>query len=68
MFTPSWRHRRDGGMAKGAVRLARHAGEIARTDRIADETPDHVDGDFGIRPAAKPAIVGGSSRGQLSGT
>ena len=47
------RDRRDGGMAKGAVRLARHAGEIASTDPIADETPDHLDGDFGIRHAAE---------------
>ena len=45
------RERGDGGMAKGAVGLARHAGEIGSADRIADETPDHLDGDFGIRPA-----------------
>src|SRR5206468_3366272 len=47
------RDRGDGGMAKGPVRLAHHAREIARTDRIADETPDHLDGDFGIRLAAE---------------
>ena len=32
------RQRRDGGMAEGAVGLARHAGEIGLGDRIADET------------------------------
>ncbi len=47
------RQRRDRGMAKIAVGLARHAGEIGLADRIVGEAPDHLHGDFGIGPAGE---------------
>ena len=47
------RQRRDRGMAKIAIGLARHAGEIGFADGIADERPDHLDGNFGIGTAGK---------------
>ena len=47
------RQRRDRGMAKIAVGLARHAGEIGFGDGIADERPDHLDRDFGIGTAGE---------------
>ena len=47
------RQRRDRGMAKIAVGLARHAGEVGFGDGIADERADHLDRDFGIGTAGK---------------
>ena len=44
------RHRR---VAEAAIGLARHAGEVGVGDGVAGEKPDHLDGDFGIRPAGK---------------
>ena len=40
-------------MAEGAVGLARHAGEIGVRQTRADEGPDHLAGDFGVRLAGK---------------
>ena len=54
------RDRRHGGMAKIAIGLARHAGEVGLADGIAGERPDHLDRDFGIGAAGK-----GGDRGRL---
>ena len=53
MFDAELRQRRDRGMAKSAIGLARHAGEIGFADGIADERADHLDRDFGIGAAGK---------------
>ena len=45
--------RRDRRMAKIAVGLARHAGEIVLGNGIADKRPDDLDRDFRIGPAGK---------------
>ena len=45
--------RRDRRMAEIAVGLARHAGEVGLADGILGETPDHLDGDFGIGSAGE---------------
>ena len=45
--------RSDRRMAKPAIRLARHAGEITLGDGVADKRPDDLHRDFGIRPAGK---------------
>ncbi len=50
---PELDQRRDRGMAKPAVSLARHAGEIAFGDGIADERADDLHRHFGVRPASK---------------
>ena len=47
------RERRGRRMAERAVGLARHAGEIGFRDAAADEGPDHLDRDLGVRPAGK---------------
>ena len=47
------RQRRHRGMAKTAVGLARHAGEVGFGNGIADERPDHLDRDFRIGAAGK---------------
>ena len=59
--------RRDGRMAEGAVGFPRHAREIGFRDGLADERPDHLDGDLGVRPPAKPAMVLASSDGPRLG-
>ncbi len=51
--------RRHRGMAEPVIGLARHAGEIARRRRAADERPDHVAGEFRIGAAGE----GGDGRG-----
>ncbi len=40
-------------MAEGAIGFARHAREIGFGDGAADKRPDHLDRDFGVRPAGK---------------
>ena len=45
--------RRDRGMAKIAVRLARDAGEVVLGNVLADERAHHLDRDLGIGPAGK---------------
>ena len=40
-------------MAEGAVGRLRHAREIGLRDTVADEGPDHLDRDLGVRPAGK---------------
>ena len=40
-------------MAESPVGFARHAGEIGVRDSAADERLDHLDRDFGVRPAGK---------------
>ena len=47
------RQRRDGRMTEGAVGLARHAGEIGVRQTVADERPDHLAGDLGVRLAGE---------------
>jgi hypothetical protein len=47
------RERRDRRMAESAVGLARHAGEIGVRDAGADEGPDHLNRDLGVRPAGE---------------
>ena len=55
--------RRGGRMAEGAVGLARHAREIGFGNARADERPDHLDGDFGVRLAGKAGDGLGIERG-----
>ena len=45
--------RRHCGMTEGSVGLARHAGEIGLRQAVADEGPQHLDGDLGIRAPGK---------------
>ena len=45
--------RRHRWVAKRAIGLARHAGEICSRDRVADKRPNHFDGDLGIGLAGK---------------
>jgi hypothetical protein len=45
--------RRDRGMTKIAVSLARHAGEVGLADRIVGKTPDHLPGHFRIGAAGE---------------
>ena len=50
---PSCVERRHRRMAERAVRLARHARQIGFGDGVADERPDHIDGDLGVRAAGE---------------
>ena len=54
--------RHHGGMAKGAVGLAHHAGEIGRGDRVAGEQPDHVERHLRIGPAGEARDGGAVER------
>jgi hypothetical protein len=47
------RQRHDRGMAKSAVGLARHAGEVGIGYGIAGEPPDDLHGDFRVGPAGE---------------
>ena len=68
-WTLSCDERRDGRMAEGAVGLARHAGEIGLGNGVADEGPDHLDRDLGVRLAGKAGDrLAASSVGHVSGT
>ncbi len=59
--------RRGRRMAEGAVGLLRRAGEIGLGDRIADEGPDHLERDLGIRPSGKAGDGLGVERGPALG-
>ena len=61
------RERRGRRMAERAVGLARHAGEIGFRDGGADEGPDHLDRDLGVRPAGKAGDGFGIERGPRLG-
>ena len=69
---PELDQRRDRRMAKPAVSLARHAGEVAFGDGIADERADDLHGHFGVRPSSKSGdrvgIEPRPSRGHVEAT
>ena len=62
MLAAELAQRHHGGMAKGAVGLAHHAGEIGRGDRVAGEQPDHVERHLRIGPAGEARDSGAVER------